>query len=143
MTAAQASFMATFVSHTTIDCSDAFALSEWWKPVLGYTDIEDDPNEPGDDQCMIRDPDTGHRLLFIEVPDAAQAKQRCGKNRLHLDLRPRESTRDEELALLLAHGATTVADLRGKHGPGTGWVVLADPEGNEFCILRSAAEIAD
>ena len=89
------------------------------------------------------DPGTGHRLLFIEVPDAAQAKQRCGKNRLHLDLRPRESTRDEELALLLAHGATTVADLRGKHGPGKGWVVLADPEGNEFCVLRSEDEIAD
>lgn len=41
----------------------------------------------------------------------------------------------------MAHGATTVADLRGQYGPGTGWVVLADPEGNEFCILRSRAEI--
>ena len=90
---------------------------------------------------MIRDPGTGHRLLFIEVPDARQAKQRAGKNRLHLDLRPRERTRDRARALL-ALGATTVADLRGMSGPGTGWVVLADPEGNEFCILRAESEIS-
>ena len=44
------------------------------------------------------------------------------------------------LARLLAHGAVEVADLRGQYGPGTGWVVLADPEGNEFCILRNLAE---
>jgi Glyoxalase-like domain len=53
---------------------------------------------------------------------------------------PREGTRDEELARLLAHGATEVQDFRGSWGPGTGWVILADPEGNEFCILRSQAE---
>lgn len=135
--------MSAFISHTTIDCSDAFALSQWWKGVLGYADVEGDPNEPGDEQCMIRDLATDHRLLFVEVPDARQAKQDAGKNRLHLDLRPRERSRDEELEVLVALGATTVADLRGNHGPGTGWVVLADPEGNEFCILRSAAEVAD
>ena len=48
----------------------------------------------------------------------------------------------EELVRLLALGATEVADLRGTHGPGTGWVVLADPEGNEFCILRNDEERA-
>lgn len=128
--------MTSYVAHTTIDCADAYALSEWWKPVLGYTDLPDDPNEPGHEECMIVDPSSGHRLLFIEVPDAKQVK-----NRLHLDLRPREGTRDEELERLLAHGATVVADLRGKHGPGTAWVVLADPEGNEFCILRSLDEV--
>ncbi|MGI8492108.1 MAG: VOC family protein [Acidimicrobiales bacterium] len=133
--------MAAIVSHTTVDCADAFALSGWWKVVLGYADVEGDPNQPGDHECMIRDPETGHGLLFIEVPDAAEAKRRCGKNRLHLDLRPRKGTRDEELEALLAHGATPVADLRGTHGPGTGWVVLADPEGNEFCILRSELEV--
>ena len=62
------------------------------------------------------------------------------KNRIHLDLAPRTGTRDEELVRLLGLGATEVADLRGEHGPGTGWVVLADPEGNEFCILRSDEE---
>lgn len=127
--------MTSYISHTTVDCGNAYELSEWWKPVLGYTDLPDDPNEPGHEECMILDPDSGHRILFIETPDTKSVK-----NRVHLDLRPREGTRDEELARLLAHGATEVADLRGKYGPGTGWVVLADPEGNEFCILRSATE---
>lgn len=114
--------MTAYVSHTPIDCADAFALSKWWKPVVGYADIEDDPNEPGDEECMIRDPRTGHRLLFVEVPDADEAKQRCRKNRLHLDPRPNEGTRDEELEVLLTHGATTVADCRGKYGPApAGW----------------------
>ena len=125
----------SFISHTTIDCAHAYELSEWWKPVLGYADLEDDPNEPGHEECMIRDPQTGHLVLFIEVPDAKQ-----GKNRMHFDLMPREGTRDEEVARLLAHGATVVLDLRDHWGPGTGWAVLADPEGNEFCILRSQAE---
>ena len=129
--------MTAFISHTTVDCANAYELSEWWKPVLGYRDIEDDPNEEGHEECMIRDPESGHQVLFIEVPEAKTVK-----NRLHFDLRPRSATRDEELVTLLAHGATVVADLRGKYGPGTGWVVLADPEGNEFCILRSEAEIA-
>ena len=129
--------MAAFVSHTTVDCTDAYALSEWWKPVLGYTDDPDDPNDPGDEECLILDPDGGHRLLFVETPDAAEAKKRAGKNRVHLDLRPRERTRDDELAVLLNHGATFIADKRGIHGPGSGWIVLADPEGNEFCLLRA------
>jgi len=128
--------MTAFVSHTTIDTSNAYELSEWWKPVLGYVDLDGDPNEPGHEECMIRDPETGHRLLFIEVPDAKSVK-----NRLHLDLRPRSRTRDEEVETLLAHGATLVADHRGIHGPGSGWVTLADPHGNEFCILRSLAEL--
>ena len=133
--------MTSYVSHTSVDCSDAYALSEWWKSVLDYTDVEGDPNEPGDPECMIVDPSSGHRLLFLEVPDAAEAKQRAGKNRVHLDLRPRVRTRDEELEWLVARGAIVLADLRGVHGPGTGWIVLADPEGNEFCILRSQAEL--
>jgi len=61
------------------------------------------------------------------------------KNRIHLDLRPSAGTREEELARLLALGATEVGDLRNDDG--TGWVVLADPEGNEFCILRSMDEV--
>ena len=129
--------MTAFVSHTTIDCHNAYELSEWWKAVLGYVDLDGDPNLPGHEECMILDPETGHRLLFIEVPD-----DRVVKNRLHLDLRPRTASRAEEVEAVLAHGATLVADLRGKYGPGTGWVVLADPEGNEFCMLRSEAELA-
>ncbi|GAA1529035.1 VOC family protein [Nocardioides humi] len=130
--------MTSYVSHTTIDCANAFELSEWWKPVLGYTDLPDDPNEPGHEECMIVDPDSGHQVLFIEVPE-----RKAGKNRIHLDLRPRTGTRDEEVDRLLQYGATQVADHRGIRGPGSGWVVLADPEGNEFCILRSDAEVAE
>lgn len=129
--------MSSFVSHTSIDCGNAYALAQWWKQVLGYVDLDDDPNAPGDEECAIHDPVTGHELLFIEVPETKSVK-----NRIHLDLRPREGTRDDEVARVLKLGAREVADLRGEHGPGTGWVVLADPEGNEFCILRSRAEAA-
>ncbi|WP_395656713.1 VOC family protein [Nocardioides sp.] len=129
--------MTALVSHTTIDCANAYELSEWWKPVLGYVDLDGDPNLPGHEECLIRDPETGHQLLFIEVPDTKSVK-----NRVHLDLRPRSRTRDEEVEVLLAHGATVVGDHRDEHGPGTGWVTLVDPEGNEFCMLRSEAERA-
>ena len=121
------------MSHTSVDCRNAYALSEWWKPVLGCVDLDGDPNEPGHEECMIRDPATGHRILFIEVPDAKQ-----GKNRLHFELRPRQRSRDEEVAWLVQQGATQVADRRSADG--SGWVVLADPEGNEFCVLRGQAQ---
>ena len=125
--------MTSYISHTTVDCHNAYELSEWWKPVLGYVDLEGDPNLPGHEECMIRDPESGQQLLFIEVPEKKQVK-----NRMHFDLVPAEGTRDEELARLLGIGATVVDDLRRPDG--RGWVVLADPEGNEFCILRSPAE---
>jgi hypothetical protein len=128
--------MTAFVSHTSVDCANAYDLSEWWKQVLGYVDLPDDPNEPGHVECMIQTPDGTHRVLFIEVPETKQVK-----NRIHFDLRPTAGTRDEEVDRLLALGATQVADLRGNWGPGTGWVVLADPEGNEFCMLRAQAEV--
>jgi hypothetical protein len=127
--------MVSRVSHTTIDSIDAHALAVWWKPVLGYADLPDDPNEPGDEECMIVDPVTGHRLLFIETGDV-----KASKNRVHLDLVPTDRRRDEEVERVAGLGAAVVADLR--NADGTGWVVLADPEGNEFCILRSDAERA-
>ena len=128
--------MTCFVSHTTVDCTNAYELSEWWKALLGYRDIDGDPNLPGHEECMIRDPETGHQLLFIEVTDTKVAK-----NRLHFDLRPREGFRDEEIERVRGLGATEVLDMREQFGPGTGWMVFADPEGNEFCILRSPAEL--
>jgi hypothetical protein len=128
--------MTSFVSHTTVDCTHAYELSEWWKQLLGYVDVDGDPNLPGHEECMVLDPGSGHRILFIEVPEPKSAK-----NRLHLDLRPRSGSRDDEVERVRALGATEVADHRGQYGPGTGWVVMADPEGNEFCILRSQAEV--
>ncbi|GAA1835485.1 VOC family protein [Luedemannella flava] len=127
--------MTSFISHTTVDCADAFTLSRWWQAVLDYVEDPDDPNESGHEECMIYSRDGQHRLLFIDVPDPKQVK-----NRIHFDVRPVEGSRDDELARLIGLGATTVADRRNPDG--TGWVVLADPEGNEFCILRSNAEVA-
>lgn len=127
--------MAALISHTSFDCLDAYALSVFWSNVLGFTQDPDNPAVPGDEECMIFSAGGAQRLLFIEVPEAKQVK-----NRLHLDLVPADGTRDEELARLLDLGARTVDDRR--HPDGSGWVVLADPEGNEFCILRSDAERA-
>lgn len=128
--------MSCRISHTSVDCTDAYALSEWWKGVLDYTDVPGDPNEPGHEECMIVGPD-GHRVLFIEVLDPTP-----GKNKVHFDLRPTDRSRDEEVERLVAHGAVVTDDLRGKDGPGTGWVTFADPEGNLFCVLRSDTELA-
>jgi hypothetical protein len=128
--------MTSYVAHTTVDCHDAYQLSEWWKRLLGYVDLADDPNEPGHEECLIRDPESGHRILFVEVPDADLPAKR-----IHFDLRPRTGSRDEEVERVRALGATEVGDQRGTYGPGTGWVVFADPEGNQFCILRSIDEV--
>lgn len=127
--------MTSFISHTTVDSADAYTLSKWWEGVLDYIMLPDDPNLPGHEECMITSRDGSHKVLFIEVPDAKQ-----GKNRIHFDLRPVEGTRDEELARLVDHGAKPIDDLRRPDG--TGWMVLADPEGNEFCILRGETEVA-
>ena len=127
--------MSSRVSHTTFDCDDAFELSEWWKRVLGYTDTPDDPNEPGDEECMIIDLNSDHRLLFIEVDEL-----RSDVGRIHLDLVPTDRQRDDEIDRVVALGATQIADRRKPDG--TGWVVLADPAGNRFCIVRSDEERA-
>jgi Glyoxalase-like domain len=128
-------WVTSFIAHTTVDCADAYTLSRWWQAVLDYVEDPDDPNEPGHEECMIFSHDGKHRVLFIEVPDSKQVK-----NRIHFDLRPVEGSRDAELSRLIELGANTVADRRNPDG--TGWVLLADPEGNEFCILRSNAEVA-
>src|SRR5262245_30881262 len=121
--------MTSFVSHTTVDCTDAYALSKWWEQVLDYAENPDDPNLPGHEECPITSRDGSHTVLFIQVPDIKSVK-----NRIHFDLRPVEGSRDEELARLVDLGAKPLDDLRKPDG--SGWMVLADPEGNEFCILR-------
>jgi hypothetical protein len=127
--------MTCFVAHTTVDSHRAYELSEWWKQLLGYTDLPDDPNLPEHPECLIQSPDGSHRILFLTVPD-----EKVIKNRLHFDLRPVERTRAEEVEWALSLGATMYEDHSDHYGPGVGWVTLADPEGNEFCILRSLAE---
>ncbi|MEU6371976.1 VOC family protein [Streptomyces sp. NPDC046909] len=119
--------MTSAIRHTTIDCADAYALAGFWSQVLDLPLHEDD--NPGDPMALIE----GASLLFVTVPEPKTAK-----NRVHLDLQPQDRTRDEEVERLLALGATLVTDQRRPDG--TGWAVLADPEGNEFCVERSSGE---
>ncbi len=121
------------VSSTSFNCTDAYHLSEWWKPVLGYIDVPGDPNEAGDPECMIVDPAGDQRLLFLEVEDLQQPE-----GRIHLDLAPAGRGRDDEIERVLGLGASEIADRRNPDG--TGWMVLADPAGNHFCIVRSEEE---
>lgn len=119
--------MTSSIRHVTIDCADAYALADFWSQVLGQPLHEDDG--VGDEEVLIE----GAGLLFVTVPETKTVK-----NRLHFDLQPQDRTRDEEVDRLLALGATVVDDQRT--GDGLGWVVFADPEGNEFCVERSSAE---
>ena len=127
--------MASVVWSTTVDCAEPYALCRWWSAVLDYAAHPEYPNSPEDEECRIQSADGRHAILFIRVPEAKSVK-----NRVHFDLRPADRSRDEEVARVLESGATLVNDLRTPDGKG--WVVLADPEGNEFCILRSDAELA-
>ena len=130
--------MTSRISHTSIDSRNAYEQSVWWCGVLGFSEDPRDPNLPGHEECMIFSPDGRQRVLFIEVPEGKSVK-----NRVHFDLWPTDRTMNEEVERLFEAGATLVHDLRDHHGPGTGWVTLADPEGNEFCALRSESERPD
>ncbi|WP_282691739.1 VOC family protein [Streptomyces sp. CC208A] len=121
--------MSSLVRHVTIDCADAYALAGFWAKALDGKLSDDD--EPGDPEALVESAGAG--LLFIQVPEP-----KAVKNRVHLDLQPQDRTRDEEVDRLLALGATLVGDRRRPDG--TGWVTLADPEGNEFCVERGKAE---
>ena len=120
--------MTSRISHTSVDARDAYAQSVFWSEVLDFTEDPDDPNEPGHDECLIMSRDRSQLLLFITVPDGKTVK-----NRMHLDLRPVDRTREQETERILALGASQQADHRRPDG--SGWITLADPEGNEFCIL--------
>ncbi|WP_329212403.1 VOC family protein [Streptomyces sp. NBC_00683] len=123
--------MTSLVQHITIDCSDAYKLAVFWAGVLDSAVSDDD--EPGDPEALVETPRAA--LLFVTVPEPKRAK-----NRVHLDLRPDDRSRDAEVERLLALGATLVADHRKPNG--RGWATMADPEGNEFCVECSAAERA-
>ncbi|MGH3648162.1 MAG: VOC family protein [Micromonosporaceae bacterium] len=126
--------MVSAVRHITFDAADPYALAQFWALVTGYRGDPDEPDLPEDTEHLILPPDgAGPGILFCAVPEGKTVK-----NRLHLDMQPRDRTRDEEVERLLAVGATLVADHRQPDG--RGWAVLADPEGNEFCVERSAAE---
>jgi hypothetical protein len=121
--------MSLAVRSITVDCADPYGLAVWWCKVFDVAMSPEDHPEDPEALCVWGD---GPRLLFERVPEA-----KSGKNRVHIDLQP-ERGRDAEVERLLALGASFVADHRQPDG--NGWVVLADPEGNEFCVERGYSE---
>jgi catechol 2,3-dioxygenase-like lactoylglutathione lyase family enzyme len=123
------------IQCVNVDCHDPEKLAGFWAEALGWRvtyQTEDEwvlePAEGSPQDGVAPD------LLFYKVPDV-----KVVKNRLHLDLRPDD--RDAEVARLEALGAQRVDIGQGEQS----WVVLADPEGNEFCVLRplTAGELAE
>ncbi|UQU61534.1 VOC family protein [Couchioplanes caeruleus] len=120
------------VRHITVDAHDPWRLAQFWTLVTGYP--VSDQDAPDDDEILLEAPEPGWPgLLFIRVPD-----DKAGKNRVHLDVQPPTGTRDEAVQRFLDAGATLHEDHRTADG--LGWATLRDPEGNEFCVERSAAE---
>lgn len=127
--------MTANIHNVTVDAINAYQQSIWWSGVVGWQQDPNDPNEPDHTHCWIGPGDGSPGLLFVNVPEAKERK-----NRIHFDLQPVDRSRDEEVERLSGIGATVVDDRRTPDGKG--WVVMADPEGNEFCVERSAAERA-
>lgn len=120
----------TFIRNITLDANDPYELAKFWAAVLGW---QLDPEAaPGDDEVGIVGGDGPPNLLFEKVPEP-----KIAKSRMHLDIQP-QITRDEELDRVLALGAKIVEDFRTPDG--AGWIWCEDPEGNAFCVVRSAAE---
>lgn len=103
-----------------VDCRDPERMAGFWAAVLGYRVFARD--ETG---VAIRGAATSPDILFIRVPEA-----KGGKNRLHFDVCPTDRSQEDELSRLLGLGATRSSIV----GSGS-WVVLEDPEGNEFCLM--------
>ena len=108
--------------QVVIDAADPAGLATWWANALGWIVTVSDP-----DEYEIRQhPDRMPGLLFVPV-----SGHKTVKNRLHLDFRPDDQT--SEVARMEALGASRVDIGQGEQR----WVVLADPEGNEFCVLSA------
>lgn len=111
------------MESVAIDCVDVERVGRFWADLLGAVlDAEADEG-----YMYIAASGARPELLFLQVPD-----RKSGKNRLHLDLRPGGQDQAAEVARALELGARRVDIGQGE----VSWVVLADPEGNEFCILR-------
>jgi hypothetical protein len=111
-----------------VDCRDPGRLARFWAEALDWVISRDEdpewvvePPEGSREDCVVAD------LLFIKVPDP-----KTSKNRLHLDLRPEDQS--AEVARLEALGATRIDIGQGDNQP---WIVMADPEGNEFCVQNA------
>lgn len=115
--------MSLTFSELVIDSHDPVRVGEFWRQVLGWQ-----VTASGDDgEVELKGPGDAPTLLFVPVPES-----KAVKNRLHIDVSPVGTSRDDEVDRLVALGATRVDVGQGD----ASWVVLADPEGNEFCVLR-------
>lgn len=112
--------MTSRIGDLIIDCADPELLARFWSAALGYRVFARD-----DTGVAIRGATVSPDILFIRVPEA-----KAGKNRLHFDVCPVDGGQDDELARLLALGAR-----RSPIVASGSWVVLEDPEGNEFCLM--------
>ena len=123
--------MASKFTELAIDCADPDVLARFWCSVLDYEVQDEDDGLVAIGPPEV--PDSKNRrgpvppvLTFAQVPESKTVK-----NRLHLDVSPADRSQDEEIARLIGLGATVFNDNR----PEFSWVTLADPEGNEFCVL--------
>ncbi len=116
----------------TIDCHDPLKVAQFWAAALDWKITEQDEIEVVI-ELLDGSPEQGRipDILFLKNPD-----KKAGKNRLHLDLRPLDQA--AEVARLEALGATQIEIGQSEYEETT-WVVMADPEGNEFCVLRARA----
>jgi predicted enzyme related to lactoylglutathione lyase len=119
------------IHEITFDARDPHALAAFWAELL---EREIRPGDMPQDDSVLVVPTPGQPgLLFLRVPEGKTAK-----NRIHFDLWPTSTSRDEQVERAARLGAVVVDDRR--RADGTGWVVFADPDGNEFCVGRGAAE---
>jgi len=118
------------IQCTTIDCENPQKLAEFWSAALDWKITEAD--EIGVViELLDGSPEVGRipDILFLKNPDSKSVK-----NRLHFDLRPLNQA--EEVARLESLGATRI-EIGQADEPEATWIVMADPEGNEFCVLRA------
>ena len=122
--------MALRLQCITIDAQDPLALAQFWAEALGWK-IGEDVNEI--EVWIERELGDPKNTGFPDILFLKNSTPKRGKNRLHLDLRPDDQA--AEVARLEKLGAKKI-DIGQSTDPDTTWVVMADPEGNEFCVLR-------
>jgi hypothetical protein len=128
--------MAARITELALDSRDPAALAAWWAEVLGY----EVRGEEDDGTVEIGPPGQAPKGVVPTMVFAPVADPTPGKLRLHLDLNATDRDQDAELARLLALGATPVDVGQGPLSARMTWHVLADPEGNEFCLLASTVD---
>ena len=116
--------MRSAILNITVDCADAGRVARFWAEVTGWP-LSQQRDDPGHAEYSAGPPPGGSiRMYFVTVPEPKTVK-----NRVHLDVIP-PGDQQAEIARLVGLGAT----VAGGQPPEAGWVVMADPEGNEFCL---------